>query len=450
MVIVGADAGGMSAATNARRGRNAEDLEIVAFDRGNYASYSACGIPYFVGGIVAEIDDLVARTPEQFAARTAIDVRLRHEVTTIDVDRRAIHVRSLDDGLEAWEPFDHLVLATGATPIRPDLPGIDARGIFPVHTLDQASAIRRFVEEHRPAHAVVVGGGYISLEMAEAMGTLGIDTHLVEIAPQPMGTLDPDMGALVAEGLAEFGTTLHLGTGVTGFETQAGAVRAVLTADGSIPADLVLLGLGVQPNTTLAADAGLTIGESGAIAVDDHMRTSFDGVWSAGDCAEKLHRVSGRPVAIALGTHANKQGRVAGVNIGGGDAVFPGVVGTAVTKVCALEVARTGLTEADAATAGFVTETFTSRARTRAGYYPGAAPITTKLVVEAGTGRLLGGQIVGREGAAKRIDVLATALWNEMTVDELQNVDLSYAPPYSPVWDPILGAARQAAAGWRD
>ncbi len=450
MVIVGADAGGMSAATNARRGRNAEDLEIVAFDRGNYSSYSACGIPYFVGGVVPEIDDLVARSPEQFAARTAIDVRLRHEVTAVDVDRRAIHVRALDGGQEAWESFDHLVIATGATPIRPGLPGIDAHGIFPVHTLDEGSAIRRFVEEHRPARAVVVGGGYISLEMAEAMGALGIDTHLVEIAPQPMGTLDPDMGALVAEGLAEFGTTLHLGTGVTGFETAAGAVRAVVTADGPIPADLVLLGLGVRPNTTLAETGGLTIGESGAIAVDDHMRTSADGVWSAGDCAEKLHRVSGRPVAIALGTHANKQGRVAGVNIGGGDAVFPGVVGTAVTKVCGLEVARTGLTEADAATAGFVTATFTNRATTRAGYYPGAAPITTKLVVDAGTGRLLGGQIVGREGAAKRIDVLATALWNEMTVDELQNVDLSYAPPYSPVWDPILAAARQAAAGWRD
>ncbi len=450
MVIVGADAGGMSAATNARRGRDAEDLEIVAFDRGNYSSYSACGIPYFVGGVVPEIDALVARTPEQFASRTAIDVRVRHEVTAIDLDRRAIHVRAVDDGREAWEPFDHLVVATGATPIRPALSGIDATGIFPVHTLDDASAIRHFVEEQQPARAVVVGGGYISLEMAEALGVLGIETHLVEIAAQPMGTLDPDMGALVAEGLREFGTTVHLGTGVTGFDTDAGAVRAVVTADGSIPTDLVLLGLGVRPNTALAAAAGLTIGESRAIEVDDHMRTSAEGVWSAGDCAEKLHRVSGRPVAIALGTHANKQGRVAGVNIGGGDAAFPGVVGTAVTKVCALEVARTGLTELDAAVAGFRTETFTHRATTRAGYYPGAAPITTKLIVEAGTGRLLGGQIVGREGAAKRIDVLATALWNEMTVDELQNVDLSYAPPYSPVWDPILGAARQAAAGRRD
>lgn len=442
-MIVGADAGGMSAATNARRGRHADDLEIIAFDRGGYSSYSACGIPYFVGGIVPEIEDLVARTPEEFRDRHAIEVRLHHEVLAIDLEQRSVSVRS-GDGTESREPFDHLVVATGAVPKRPDLPGIDADGVVGVQHLEDALALRARVEDRRPARAVVVGGGYISLEMAEAFGVLGIDTHLVELAPQPMGTLDPDMGALVADALREFGTILHLGSGVTGFETTDGRVTAVVTDAETIPADLVVLGLGVRPNRALAEAAGIPIGERG-ITVDDHQRTGIDGIWAAGDCTEKWHRVSRRPVAIALGTHANKQGRVAGVNIGGGDATFPGVIGTAVTKVCALEVARTGLTVADARDAGFDIEEFLSTSTTRAGYYPGAAPITTKLIVESGTGRILGGQIVGEEGAAKRIDVLAVAIWNDMTVDDLQNVDLSYAPPYSPVWDPIIDAARRAS-----
>jgi NADPH-dependent 2,4-dienoyl-CoA reductase/sulfur reductase-like enzyme len=260
-----------------------------------------------------------------------------------------------------------------------------------------------------------------------------------------MPTLDPDMGALVARALVEFGTILHLGEEVTRFETSPdGAVTGVATAGGTIPADVVVLGLGVRPNSDLASAAGLPVGPSGGIAVDRRMRTSHAGVWSAGDCAEKLHRVSGQRVAIALGTHANKEGRVAGINLGGGYATFPGVIGTAATKVGSLEVARTGLNEAQAASAGFVARAVVSESTTRAGYYPGAAAITTKLVVEQGTGRVLGGQIVGREGAAKRIDALALAVWHAMDVEELLSVDLSYAPPYSPVWDPVLAAARRA------
>jgi NADPH-dependent 2,4-dienoyl-CoA reductase/sulfur reductase-like enzyme len=285
--------------------------------------------------------------------------------------------------------------------------------------------------------------------MAEAFAALGLETHLVEMAPHPMTTLDPDMGGLVGEGLREFGVELHLGTRVEGFDVRDGRVHAVRTADGVVEAGVVALGLGVRPEVALAEAAGITIGASGAIAVDDRQRTSIERIWSGGDCCEKWHRVSQRPVAIALGTHANKQGRVAGLNLAGRDVRFPGVVGTAATKVCALEVARTGLTTAEATDAGFRPTAVTADATTRAGYYPGAAPILTKLVFDEESRRLLGAQIVGREGAAKRIDVLAVALWHGMTVDEVVDLDLSYAPPYSPVWDPVLVAARSAAGTGR-
>ncbi|HJV08044.1 MAG TPA: FAD-dependent oxidoreductase, partial [Acidimicrobiales bacterium] len=355
-------------------------------------------------------------------------------------------VNHVESGHQREEGFDDLVVATGAVPVRPQLPGADAEGVFGVQTLDDGVALRAYVERRRPRQAVIVGSGYVGLEMAEALCALGLETHLVDAADQPMRTLDPDMGALVAGELRQFGTTLHLGQEVAAFESDAGgAVSAVVTSEGTIPAQLVVLGLGVRPNVALAEAAGVGIGPSGAIAVDRRMRTSHEAVWAAGDCAEKRHRVSGLPVAVSLGTHANKEGRVAGINLGGGYATFPGVIGTAATKVGDIEVARTGLGQAEAAEAGFDAEAALSESTTRAGYYPGAAPMTTKLVVERGTGRLLGAQVVGREGAGKRIDTLALAVWHAMTVDELLGVDLAYAPPYSPVWDPVVAAARRAA-----
>jgi NADPH-dependent 2,4-dienoyl-CoA reductase/sulfur reductase-like enzyme len=445
LLVIGADAAGMSAASQARRLEGPDDLEIVAFDRGNFSSYSACGIPYLVGGAVGDVDRLVVRSPDVFREKQAIEVKLRHEVAEVDLDRGVAVVLDHDGGGRRDEGFDALMVATGAVPRRPALPGADATGVFGVQTLDDGVALRAFVAERKPARAVIVGGGYVGLEMAEAFCTLGLETHLVDAAPQPMTRLDPDMGERVAGELREFGTFLHMGEEVVGFETaEAGEVAGVVTEAGTIPAGVVVLGLGVRPNTALAEAAGVALGPSGGIAVDRRMRASHEAVWAAGDCAEKHHRVSGRPVAVALGTHANKEGRVAGINLGGGYATFPGVVGTAATKVGALEVARTGLNESEAAETGFVTESTVTDSTTRAGYYPGAAPITTKLVVERGTGRLLGAQIVGHEGAAKRIDALALAVWNAMTVEELLGADLSYAPPYSPVWDPVVGAARRA------
>ena len=441
LVVIGGDAGGMTAASQARRLRPAEDLEIVAFERGNYTSYSACGIPYLLGGVVAELDELVVRTPEEFREKSQIDARTNTEVTAIDLDQRTVSVRGPEG--DSTERFDQLLIATGGTPARFDWPGSDAEGIFGVQVLDDAVAIGKALEGG-PKKAVIVGGGYIGLEMAEAFVNRGLDVTLVEAAPQPMSALDPDMGVLVADALGGLGVDVRCGEAVNAFDTVDGRVTGVVTPSETFPADIVALGLGTRPNVALAKEAGIPIGPSGAIKVDRRMQTDIDGVWAAGDCAEKFHLVSRRPVSIPLGTHANKEGRVAGINIGGKYATFPGVVGTAVAKVCGVEVARTGLKESEAADAGFETVSVVVDSTTRAGYFPGAEPIKTKMIVEERSGRLLGAQIIGKEGAAKRIDAIAMALWNEMTVDQMMHVDLSYAPPFAPVWDPVLITARAA------
>jgi NADPH-dependent 2,4-dienoyl-CoA reductase/sulfur reductase-like enzyme len=446
LVVIGGSAGGMAAASQARRLREPDDLSIVAFERGHFTSYSACGIPYWVGGLIDKADDLITRAPDVFRDEFQIDVRLRHEVTAIDLDRREVVARDPDGG-EVRERYDTLVYAAGARPITPDWAQTGANGIFGVQTLDDGAALLGWLHEApKPRRAVVVGGGYIGVEMAEAMIRHGLAVTLVEQSEQPMSTVDPDMGALVREALCEMGINLRTGHQVTGLTIEDGRVRAVRTDDESIPADIVVLGLGVRPNTALAAEAGLPLGSTGGIRVDPRMRVvGLDGVWAAGDCVETIDRVTGNPVHVPLGTHANKQGRVAGINIGGGYLTFPGVVGTAVTKVCELEVGRTGLLERDAEAAGYEFVTVRVESGNQAGYLPDSEPMTVKLIAERRTGVLLGGQIVGRSLAAKRIDTLAVALWNRMTVEEMTGLDLGYAPPYSPVWDPVLIAARKAA-----
>ena len=444
LVVIGGDAAGMTAASQARKRRGPGDLEILAFERGTYTSYSACGIPYFIGDTVKDLDTLIVRSPEEFKEKQDIEVRIKHEVVGIDLDAQRVTVRDLEAGREFEEPYDQLMIATGAVPVRPDLEKVDAAGIFGVQVLGDGVAIRKLIDEEDPRRAVVVGAGYIGLEMAEALQRRGIEVTVVERAPEPLMTLDPDMGQLVAEAMRGLDITLYMNEGVSGFALKDGRVGAVVTDEREIPADIVILGLGARPNSALARDAGIPIGPSDGIRVDRRMRTEIEGVWAAGDCAEKFHLVSRQPVAIALGTHANKEGRTAGINIGGGYETFPGVLGTAATKVCSLEVARTGLKESEATAAGFEFLTATTRSTTRAGYFPGTSEITTKMIVERVSGRLLGAQIIGQEGAAKRIDVIATALWNEMSVDEMLGMDLSYAPPFAPVWDPVLITARKA------
>ena len=449
LVVIGGDAAGMSAASQARRRRAADDLEIVAFERGRATSYSACGIPYWIGGAVPEEAQLIARTPEQHRAND-IDLRMRTEVVAIDVEARRVTARDLETGRSYDEPYDQLVYATGSVPMRPRAAGFDAPGVHGVQTLDDGRELIAALTgtEGRPPveRVVVVGGGYIGLEIAEACTVRGLDVTVVDRSPTPVGTFDPDIGTFIAEAVTALGITLVLGDGAQAVETGPdGRANAVVTDSGRrLPADVVVLGLGVRPNVALAREAGIPLGSSGGIAVDARMRTGAPRVWAAGDCVESVHRLSGQRSVVALGTHANKQGRVLGINLGGGYATFPVVIGTAVSKVCDLEVARTGLSEAEAEAAGYCFVTASVDSTTRAGYFPGAQPVRVKLTAEKQTGRLLGAQIAGRENAAKRIDVLATAIWNEMGVDEVLGLDLSYAPPFAPVWDPVLIAARKA------
>ena len=441
LAIVGGDAAGMSAASVARR--RDPGLEIVAFERGPYTSYSACGIPYYVGGLVEEADRLISRSPEEHRAN-GIDVRTRCEVVAIDLGARRLTVRAAT-GEESEEPFDQLVVATGAEAVRPPFPGAEA--VEAAQTVDAAERLRASLERGGDS-AVVVGGGYIGLEMAEAFVDRGLRVTMIEQAPQVMATLDADMAGHVQEAAEARGVRVVLGAAVEEIVLDgAGAAPvAVRTADETFEAAHVVVGVGSKPLVGLASEAGLEVGDSGALRVDDHQRCpGHDGVFAAGDCAESHHRVLDRPVNIQLGTHANKQGRIAGVNATGGDERFPGVIGTAVSKICRYEVGRTGISEREANDAGIEIVSATIKDRTRAGYYPGAGPIWVKLVAEPGSGRLLGGQIVGTEGAAKRIDVLATAGWARLAVQELALLDLAYAPPFSGVYDPLLIAARAVA-----
>ena len=439
LVVVGGDAGGMTAATQARRLR--PELDIVVVEKGDWTSYSACGIPYLVGGHIGSVEDLVVRTPQEFRDQHRIDVRLRHEAIGIDLERRSVEVRDHDHGRTVRLPFDQLMLGVGARPRRPDLPGMDADIVHGVQTLGDAADLLAHAERSECGRVVVVGGGYIGLEMAEAFVQRGAAVTVVEQAPEVMRTLDADMGALVRAAMERQGVEVRVGVGVEG--VGDGVVH---TSDGDLKTDLVVLGLGVQPNSELAAEAGIQLGAGGAISVNRRQATSVDGVWAAGDCCDSYHLVTTRKVYVALGTVANKQARVAGTNLAGGYATFPGLVGTAATKICDTEIARTGLTEHEADRDGFGYHAVTIESTTKAGYLPESRPLTVKMLAERNSGRLLGCQLVGGRGTAKRIDTAATALWAGLTAQQVAMADLAYAPPFSPVWDPVLVAARKAAA----
>ncbi|MEU8462244.1 FAD-dependent oxidoreductase [Streptomyces sp. NPDC029003] len=451
LVVVGGDAAGMSAASQARRLKGPAELEITAFERGHFTSYSACGIPYWVGGQVPGRDELIARTPEEHRAR-GIDLRTRTEVVELDPAGRRVRARDLETGAESWTAYDRLVLATGARPVRPRLPGIGAHGVHGVQTLDDGQRLMDSLDRTPGRRAVVVGAGYIGVEMAEALVRRGYEVTVLHRGEQPMATLDPDMGGLVHSAMNAMGIVTVSRAEVTQVRTDGeGRAVAVATAAGQeYPADVVVLGMGVEPRTALARAAGLPLGPSGGLLTDLSMRVrGHEDIWAGGDCVEVLDLVAGRTRHIPLGTHANKHGQVIGSNVAGGYATFPGVVGTAVSKVCDLEIARTGLRERDARKAGLRFVTSTIRSTNTAGYYPGAAEMTVKMLAERRTGRLLGVQIVGGAGAAKRVDVAAVALTAGMTVEQVVSLDLGYAPPFSPVWDPVLVAARKAVSAVR-
>lgn len=445
LVVIGGDAAGMSAATNARRRRSPDDLEILVFERGAWVSFSACGQPYYLAGTVEPFERLLIRSPEAFA-RSHIHAHLWHEVTAIDVAARTVTVRNLNAGTDETVAFDYLMYATGASASLPGIPGLELTGVHPLHRLDDAQAIRRILDEERPRRGVIVGGGYVGLEVAEAFLDRGLETAILTRGSGLLTrTLDDDMSDLLATKATDLGIHLVHGSPVDALEGKDGRVTTVRCDRGTLPADLVIMATGVRPNVDLARDAGIRVGKSGALWVDDRMQTSVPGIYAGGDCAESTHRVSGKPVNYHLGDVANKHGRIAGLNIGGADERFPGILGTAITKLRDVEVATTGLTHRDALAAGLDALATSFDSTTAAGYWPASTPMTMKVVFEQPSGRLLGAQIIGGPGAGKRIDAIATALWTGMTVHELLNVDLAYAPPFSGVWDPVLVAARKAS-----
>lgn len=440
LIIVGGVAAGMSAASKARR--LDKELEIVVYEQSSYVSYGSCGFPYFLKGEIPRIEDVIVRTPQDFA-KQGIQAYVQHQVVKIDPTEQTVRVRDLKTQTEFTNPWDSLILTTGGVAVKPPIPGLDLPGIFTLRTVEDAVAIQSWLAQKQPKRAVIVGGGYIGLEMAEALAARGLHLTLVEALPQVMPNMDLDMAGYVQQELERQQVELQLEHPVTAFEGQ-NRVEAVVAGGQTFPTELVIFSVGLKPGVALARQAGLTLGPTGAVAVDDHQRTSQPNIYAAGDVAEAHHLITGKPAYVPLGTTANKQGRVAGANAAGGNDRFAGIVGTAVVKVFDLEAARTGLSERQAQVEGFEVETAVVTSAAQAHYMPGHTPIHVKLVFERGSQRLLGAQMVGRSGVAKRIDVIASALQAGWTTYDLADLDLSYAPPFAPVWDPILVAANVA------
>ncbi len=441
IVVIGGVAAGMSAASQAKRRQ--PEAEVIVFERGDRISYGACGMPYNIGDPLRDIEDLVVLTPAQ-AHKRGIDLRLRHEALALDTERRVVTVRDLNTGIELEEPYDALVVATGAQAIHLPLPGFDLPGICELRELNDGRHIKRLIAEHAPSKAVIVGAGYIGMEMADVLTELGLEVTVLERLPQVIPGWDAATVTILMETLEEHGVRVHTSAAVTGAQAGPnGRVTTVTTQSATFEADLVISAVGVRPQVDLASGAGLRLGDSGAIWVDQYQQTSDEYVWAAGDCCEAYHRILRRNAWIPLGTTANKHGRIAGANASGSRLQFGGIVGTAGFQVFDLEVARSGLGEAEARDEGFDPTSVTIRQRSRAHGYPDGVPVQVTLIADRPTGIVLGGEIVGREGAALRSNILATALASHLTVSDVQNLDLVYAPPFASVWDPVLVAANQ-------
>ncbi|MFO7938220.1 MAG: FAD-dependent oxidoreductase [Bacteroidales bacterium] len=442
LIIIGGNAAGMTAASKVRREQ--PEREIIVFERGNHISYIACGMPYYIGGQVESEEQLIARKAEVFRKKQNIDVRIRHEVMEIDPKNKRIKVKNLDEEKYFWEQWDDLLIATGASPIIPEMENNDASGVFALSSLQSGIDVLNFIKKEKPTKAVIVGGGYIGIEMAEAFLGRSIDVTLIDMAPQLMNTLDKDMADLILEYMTEQQVKVFLEEKLVKFEKNADdSVKSVITDKQTIPADIVILGMGVKANTELASHAGIKVGAKDAIRVNKRLETSVPNIWAAGDCAESFHLVTRKQVHIALGTVASKHGLVAGISISGGNAEFPGVLGTAITKFNEMEISRTGLSEKEVKKLGIDYQTETITSVTPAGYYPDSKKISVKLVINKETQRILGGQIVGFKGSAMRIDTIITAITAGFTAQQLMYLDLAYAPPFSTGWDPVQIAARK-------
>ncbi len=443
LIVIGANAAGLSAASQARR-RN-PGLEILVLEKGAEISYSACGIPFFVSGAVPKPDDLRVYTAEFFHARRNIEVATHREAVEVNTSRHQVSVAGPGGKTEALG-YDHLVLSTGAQPASPAIPGLALEGVFHVNDLGSAVRLKEFISSGQARSAAVIGGGYIGLEMADALATTGLRVILLEQSARLFEAADGELAAHISQELAAHHVQVHTNARVAALLGDGnGRVHQIVwegDGGGAAEAGCVVLATGVHPRVGLAEAAGIRLGATGALQVNEYMETSAAAVLAAGDCVECRDLVSGRPVYVPLGTTANKQGRVAGENAAGGRASFQGIVGTAATRVFNLELARTGLSEAQANAAGFKPRATLVKAFSRARYL-GGREILVKLIADPASGRLLGAQMAGPEGVAKRIDVFATALQARMTVEQVAQLDLSYAPPFAPVWDPVLVAAQQ-------
>ncbi len=435
VVIVGGVAGGASAAARLRR--LDEQAEIIVFERTGFVSYANCGLPYYIGGVIEEESALTLQSPKGFWDRFHITVKTSHEVTAIHPEEHTVEVHNLETNEHFIETYDKLILSPGAHPIRPELPGIDSKRLFCLRTVEDTLRIHSYVQEHKPTNAVVVGGGYIGIEAAENLRELGLEVTLLQRPKQLMNSLDFDMATFVHMKMRDSGINLHLGANVTGFQEVDGRIITNVAEGSPITADMVLLAIGVMPESHLAKEAGLQLGMKGAIAVNDRMETSASDVYAVGDAVQVKHQVTGEDAVISLAGPANKQGRIVADVIAGLNSRYKGSLGSSVIKVFDLTVANTGLSEKAASAAGYQYESVVLSPGSHAGYYPAATPMTMKVVFEQETLRLLGAQIVGSEGVDKRIDVLATAIQAGIRADQLKDLDLAYAPPYSSAKDPV-------------
>ena len=435
VVIVGGVAGGATAAARIRR--LDEQAEIVVFERSGYISYANCGLPYYIGDVITDPEELTLQTPESFFSRFRVDMKVRHEVTAIHPERKTVSVKNLETDEVFEESYDKLILSPGAKPTQPRLPGVGIDKLFTLRTVEDTFRIKEYINQNHPKSAVLAGGGFIGLELAENLRELGMDVTIVQRPKQLMNPFDADMASMIHSEMRKHGVKLALGYTVEGFEERNGGVDVLLKDNAPLHADMVVLAIGVTPDTALAREAGLELGIKGSIVVNDRMETSVPDIYAAGDAVQVKHYVTGEDALISLAGPANKQGRIIADNICGGDSRYLGSQGSSVIKVFDMTAATTGINETNARKAGLDVDTVILSPMSHAGYYPGGKVMTMKVVFEKGTYRLLGAQIVGYDGVDKRIDVLATAIHAGLKVTQLKDLDLAYAPPYSSAKDPV-------------
>jgi CoA-dependent NAD(P)H sulfur oxidoreductase len=437
VVVIGGNAAGMSAASQVKRQK--PDWDVTVFEKGRFISYGACGIPYHVEGLVAGLDDLISVTPEEAVNERKLNLKMNHEVTAIDPQLKTVTV-SADSGITT-EPYDYLVIATGAQPLKRAVEYSPSKRVFTVHSLNDSETLRNLIETRKLKKCAVIGGGYIAVEMLEALKKQRLETHMIHRRDELSRTFEKEISGIALAEIAREGIVLNLNQSVSRVEEDGNLVK-VHTDHGVLIYDLVIVAVGVEPNSDLAKNCGIKTGVKDSIKVDQYMRTNLLDIYAAGDCAETTDLVTGRPVYVPLALKANKEGVVAGINISGGNEAFPGVLGTAIMKFCDLGLARTGLTLAEAKAAGFEAIKYSVTSNSKAHYFPGGGKLTAVLTADKKTGRLLGAQLAGPVDGVKRIDTYATAISAEMTVNDIFQLDLAYAPPFSPVYDPVVLTGR--------